>query len=81
MFTGKINWKGDWNCWRLYCYIGCSGKGSLSAIWKGEGIQPCERLQEKHFQKREQHVQRPEAGICLVYSRKSSEATEGEHRL
>lgn len=26
-----------------------------------------------------QQVQRPEAGVCLVYSRQSQEATEGEN--
>lgn len=26
-----------------------------------------------------QQVQRPEKGVCLVYSRKSKEATEGEN--
>lgn len=43
----------------------------------GEGARHVS-TQRRASQKREQQVQRPEAGVCLVCSRKSKEATEGE---
>lgn len=73
MLKGKVTWNGDGSCWGSPCWIDCSGKGSLSEICKGQGTQPCEHLQEEQFRKREQQVQKPELGICPVYSRKSKE--------